>query len=129
MEANKKNSETLSKQSDTERQTSAIEYALKSATSKYYSAEKILILKAGGNPGRIHVNCELGGAKMSFCFLTKHVELSSPWERNMCTDAKAAWDDKTNDVIVTPGLKGGYNIIHFWNNKSDDVFDVLVIVE
>lgn len=52
---------------------------------------------------------------------------SSKWSSSLCDDIKMEW--KGTDLLVTPGHKTGYNIIHFWNSKDSTVFDVLVVVK
>ena len=101
-------------------------------TKAYYPDKKILLLNANGEPDKITVRCTLDGTS-SFRFLGDEFnddKFGTRWSR----DLKAQWNSKKfkdgkADLIITPGSSRGYNIIHFFNEKHSDAFDVLIIVD
>ena len=104
------------------------------ASDSFYASSPMIILKAGGKARKLNVyfnpNGKSGSAKCATLDRAVDARCLNRWSRDIDVNWSGdAWNDHKKDIIITPGKTRGYNIIHFFNDVTNDSFDVLVVVK
>lgn len=104
------------------------------ASDSFYASSPMVILKAGGEARKLNVHFNPTGNGGSAKFMTLDYAVDARclnrWSRDIDVNwSSDAWSDHKKDVIIAPGKTRGYNIIHFFNDVTNDSFDVLVVVK
>ena len=112
----------------------ALQKSFGKSSDTYYSEDKVVLLKVGGEPEQFTVHfTQKGKGNAQANMLSKDKSVDAKFKTRLSQDVVGKWisDEFKGGVAtyqVTPGNTCGYNLIHFSNSVNNEAFDVLVLV-